>query len=82
MGKVTLAGAAAAEQPKLAELGIRIIRADGTVEEIGIAAASHRSVIRRILHAIFVAPVVWFRIQRANARTAKRIAKQTAKGAS
>lgn len=52
---------------KSAEILMTIIRADGTVEEIGSVAYYHKNPLKRLHHRLFVKPKVEKRIAEANA---------------
>jgi hypothetical protein len=41
-----------ARQPKRAELSARIVRADGTVEELGVVSAWHRNPLIRLWYRL------------------------------
>lgn len=55
---------------KSAEITMTIIRADGTVEEIGAVSYYHRNPLRRLHHRLFVKPKVEQAIKDANSRVA------------
>lgn len=64
----TVTSEAVGESPlRSAEIQMTIIRADGTVEEVGTVSYWHSNPLRRLYHSLFVAPKVEKRIAELNA---------------
>jgi hypothetical protein len=51
---------------KQATMGLKIIRANGAVEDLGVVAVYHKNPIKRLVHGVYVKVRTFFRIRKAN----------------